>query len=190
MKGMVWPPGQGAGLSQRKHVGSGLALAVISVISETGSTTRYLHHRPDRPHRGPKQVMRLSVRCPKSHLWPQSLWDCREPVSLLAEPPPLPAPTLQGPGQGLSGAVDLPHLMQFFGSSSQSVLQRKRSQASQPMGGVRRSPFSSTSTWSTRASKSTVGSWGMTVSGSHSPGPHPPPPPHAVQLCTRCQPAH
>lgn len=49
--------------------------------------------------------------------------------------------------------------MQFFGSSSQLTLQRKRSQASQPMGGVRRSPFSSTSTWLTRANKSTVGVW-------------------------------
>lgn len=58
--------------------------------------------------------------------------------------------------------AELIHLMQFFGSSSQSTLQRKRSQASQPMGGVRRSPFSSISTRATRANKSTEG-WRGTV---------------------------
>lgn len=55
------------------------------------------------------------------------------------------------------------------------MLQRKRSQASQPMGGVRRSPFSSSSTWPTRACKSTavgteVWAWGVTRRASHSPG--------------------
>ena len=73
----------------------------------------------------------------------------------------------------LSAGADLTHLMQFFGSSLQSLLQRKRSQASQPMGGFRRSPFSRTSTWATKASKSTVVGW--TVSGSHSPSPLPTP---------------
>lgn len=118
-----------------------------------------------------------------------------ETLSSFLADSPLPAPTLQGPGQGLSGAVGLTHLMQFFGSSSQSVLQRKRSQASQPMGGVRRSPFSNTSTWSTRASKSTGEGWGTTVSGSHSPSPHPTPSTCCSALqrlpaCTACTAAH
>ena len=133
--------------------------------------------------------MTLSVRCLKSYLWLLPLWDGGAALTLpsfRADPTPAGPPAwlvgqtsltvlfevfLGSLAPLLSGGADLTHLMQFFGSSLQSMLQRKRSQASQPMGGFRRSPFSRTSTRATKARKSTVGGW--TVSGSHSPSPLP-----------------
>lgn len=97
--------------------------------------------------------MSLNVRCLKSYLRLLPLWDGGAALTLpsfRADPHPRLPPLL-------SGGADPTHLMQFFGSSLQSMLQRKRSQASQPMGGFRRSPFSRTSTWDAKASKSTVG---------------------------------
>lgn len=151
LKGMVWPPSQGAGLSQRKHMGSGWTLTVISFQLSQGTCPTGLSGPTEAPSRGLSDVPKDTPGCSLSGIAGEGALT----LSSFLTDSPLPVSVLQVPGQGLSDGMDLTHLMQFFGSLSQSVLQRKRSQASQPMGGVRRSPFSSSSTWSTRASKNT-----------------------------------
>lgn len=68
---------------------------------------------------------------------------------------PRRAPPQQGAPRARPPPLPPPDLMQLRGSSRQSTLQRNRSQASQPMGGVSASPFSRATEGSARVKAKT-----------------------------------